>query len=67
MTEFHRDHLMPPQSTEVPKELAILIARKAIAMAEKFECQAVDQMARDARRALERGNPPEFIIRQMGL
>ena len=50
-----------------PRELAVLIVRKAVAMAEKFENQAIDQMTRDARRALQRGTDPAVIVRQMEL
>lgn len=67
MTLFERDYLPPPAPIEVPAELAVLIVRKAVAMAEQLEEQAVDQMIRDARRALERGAKPATIIREMGL
>lgn len=36
-------------------------------MAEAFERQALDQMTRDARRALRDGMEPRRIVRQMGL
>lgn len=36
-------------------------------MAERFEDQALDQMIRDARRALTLGVEPRVIARQMGL
>jgi len=36
-------------------------------MAEKFENQALDQMTRDARRALQRGTDPAVIVRQLDL
>lgn len=51
----------------IPRELAVLIVKKAVAMAEKFENQALDQMTRDVRRALQRGTDPTVIVRQMGL
>lgn len=54
-------------AAQFPKELALLIARKAHAMAERFEDQALDQMIRDARRALTLGVEPRVIARQMGL
>lgn len=67
MTEFHRDYLPPPKPVEVPDELAVLIVRKAVAMAEQFENQAIDQMVRDARRALLDGIETRQIIREMKL
>lgn len=50
-----------------PPELALLIVRKAGAMAAAFEEKALDQMTADARRALENGVEPRVIARQMGL
>ncbi|WP_312920141.1 hypothetical protein [Stutzerimonas nitrititolerans] len=50
-----------------PRELAVLIVKKAVVMAEKFENQAIDQMTRDARRALQRGTDPAVIVRQLEL
>lgn len=50
-----------------PRELAVLIVKKACRMAEKFENQALDQMTRDARRALQRGTDPAVIVRQLEL
>lgn len=67
MTELHRDYLPPPQPVEVPAELAVLIVRKAVAMAEKFEERCLDQLTRDVRRALENGVQPRQIIRQLDL
>jgi hypothetical protein len=55
------------QQVTIPRELAVLIVKKAIAMAERFENQAIDQMTRDARRALRDGTAPAVIVRQMGL
>lgn len=55
------------QKTEFPRELAVLIVRKACRMAEKFENEAIDAMTRDARRALQRGTDPADIVRQMEL
>ncbi len=48
-------------------ELALLIVRKAAAMAEAFESKALDQMTRDANRARRNGMEPRRIIRQMRL
>ena len=55
------------QQVTIPRELAVLIVKKAVAMAEKFENQAIDQMTRDARRALGDGVEPRQIIREMKL
>ncbi|SEJ33909.1 hypothetical protein SAMN05216201_107101 [Pseudomonas linyingensis] len=52
---------------EFPKELALLIARKAHRMAERFEDQCLDTMIRDAKRALRRGTDPLVIATQMEL
>lgn len=45
------DYLPQPEPITFPPELALLIVRKAAAMAEAFESQALDQLTRDARRA----------------
>lgn len=50
-----------------PRDLAEKIARKADAMARRFEEQAIEQLVRDTRRALSRGEKPEEIARQLGL
>ena len=50
-----------------PPELALLIVRKASAMAAAFEEQALDQLTKDARRALSRGTEPRHVIREMRL
>jgi hypothetical protein len=50
-----------------PRELAVLIVKKACRMAEKFENEAIDTMKRDAARALQRGTDPAVIVNQMGL
>ncbi len=58
----------PKQQQEpFPRELAVLIVKKACRMAERFENDAIDQMTRDARRALQRGTDPAVIVNQMGL
>ena len=67
MSIIDRDYLEKPKPVEIPHELAVLIVRKAMAMAERFEDQAIDQMTRDARRALQRGTDPAVIVRQLGL
>ncbi|AAO53839.1 hypothetical protein [Pseudomonas syringae group genomosp. 3] len=58
---------LPTAKVEFPPELALLIVRKAGAMATAFEEKALDQMTADARRALQRGVEPRVIARQMGL
>jgi len=50
-----------------PPELALLIARKASAMAAALEEQALDQLTKDARRALRQGADPRKLIREMRL
>ena len=46
---------LPADKVVFPPELALLIVRKAAAMAEAFESQALDQLTKDARRALLQG------------
>lgn len=55
------------QQVTIPRELAVLIVKKACRMAERFESQAIDQMTRDARRALQRGTDPAVIVQQLQL
>ncbi|WP_312939448.1 hypothetical protein [Stutzerimonas balearica] len=58
----------PAQETvPFPRELAVLIVKKACRMAEEFENECIDTMQRDARRALQRGTDPAVIVRQLGL
>jgi hypothetical protein len=45
-----------------PSELALLIVRKASAMAAAFE-QALDQLIKDARHALSQGAEPRRVVR----
>ncbi|MHC8388411.1 hypothetical protein ACYZTM_10315 [Pseudomonas sp. MDT2-39-1] len=58
---------LPIDKVVFPPELALLIVRKAAAMAEAFESQALDQLTKDARRALSQGAEPRRIIREMRL
>jgi len=46
-----------------PSELALLIIRKASAMAAAFEEQALDQLIKDARHALSQGAEPRRVVR----
>lgn len=61
------DYLEPPKPVEFPPELALLIVRKAAAMAERFESQALEEMTRAASRRLRDGIEPRTIARQLGL
>ncbi len=67
MSVIDCDYLPQPEPVQFPPELALLIVRKAAAMAEAFESKALDQMTMDASRALRNGMEPRRIIRQMGL
>lgn len=58
---------LPIEKVVFPPELALLIIRKAAAMAEAFESQALDQMTKDARRALAQDAEPNRVIREMRL
>jgi hypothetical protein len=51
----------------VPPELALLIVRKAAAMASLFEEKALDQLTADALRELRMGTDPKVIYRQLNL
>jgi len=61
------DYLPDPEPVQFPPEPALLIVRKAAAMAEAFESKTLDQMTMDASRALRDGMEPRRTIRQMGL
>lgn len=58
---------LPANKVVFTPELALLIVRKASAMAAAFEEQALDQLTKDARRALSRGAEPRRVIREMRL
>lgn len=58
---------LPTDKAVFPPELALLIVRKAAAMAEAFQEKALDQLTRDARRELAQGAEPRRIIREMRL
>jgi hypothetical protein len=66
MSVINCDYL-PTDKVVFPPELALLIVRKASAMAAAFEEQALDQLTKDARRALVQGAEPRRVIRQMRL
>lgn len=71
MSIIQRDYLddydRQRQPVPFPRALAAGIARKAEAMARRFEEQATEQLVRDAQRALRRGMTPERIARELGL
>ena len=58
---------LPADKVVFPPELALLIIRKASAMAATFEEQALDRLTKDARRALAQGVEPRRVIREMRL
>lgn len=58
---------LPADKMVLPPELALLIITKASAMAAAFEEQALDQLTKDARRALTQGAEPRRVIRDMRL
>lgn len=58
---------LPADKVVFPPEQALLIVRKASAMAVAFEEQALDQLTKDARRALSQGVEPRRVIREMRL
>ncbi|PBQ01693.1 hypothetical protein CCL07_16525 [Pseudomonas congelans] len=61
------DYLPNAERVTFPPELALLIVRKAGAMAAAFEEKALVEMTADARRALANGVEPRVVARQMGL
>jgi hypothetical protein len=67
MSIIERDYLEPVKPVEFPPELALLIARKAAAMAEEFEDKALDEMIHAARRHLRVGQTIEQVRWQLGL
>ncbi|MFJ3368952.1 hypothetical protein [Pseudomonas sp. NPDC086251] len=58
---------LPTDKVKIPAELALLIIRKAAAMAATFEEQVLDQLTKDARRGLLLGSEPRRVIREMRL
>ena len=58
---------LPADKVVFPPELALLIIRKASAMAAAFEEQALNQLTKDARRSLRQGTDPRKVIREMRL
>ena len=58
---------LPADKVVFPSELALLIIRKASAMAAAFEDQALEQLTKEAKRKLAQGVEPRRVIRQMRL
>jgi hypothetical protein len=57
---------LPADKVVFPPELALLIIRKASAMAATFEEQALEQLTKYARRALAHGvEPPRGIMEML--
>ncbi len=67
MSIIQCDYLEAPAKVEFPPELALLIVRKAAAMAAQFEERALDEMTRAAHRHLRTGQTTEQIAWQLGL
>lgn len=56
-----------PERTPFPRELAVMITRKADAMARKFEDEVTRRLVRDAQRALDQGYSLGQIAKELGL
>jgi hypothetical protein len=67
MSIIERDYLPKPEKVVFPPGLALLIIRRAAAMAEEFEQKALDQLTRDARNAISRGAKPKDVVMQLRL
>ena len=67
MTAIHRDYLPERREPAFPRELAVLIARKAQRMAAELEAKATRQMVTAARRSLRDGMTAAEVARQLGL
>lgn len=61
------DYLPNRRPVEIPPELALLMIRKAAAMAAQFEERALDEMTKAARRHLRDGQTVEQVAWQMRL
>lgn len=61
------DDYSRPERKPFPRELAAMIARKADALARRFEDQALRDLVRDAQRALDQGRTVDEIARELGL
>lgn len=68
MSIIHRDYLTErTREQPFPRDLAAAIARKADHLARCFEAQAIEQMVKDAKRALRQGATAESIAQELGL
>lgn len=67
MSVINCDYLPAARKPTLSPELALLIVRKASIMAAAFEEQALDQLTRDATRALAQGIEPQQIVRELRL
>ena len=63
MTRIRR----PAPRQSLPHDLVLLITRKADIMVRRFEDEVLNQLVRDAMRALERGATVEESARDLGL
>jgi hypothetical protein len=61
------DDYTRPKRAPFPRSLASMIARKASALAQRLEEQAIRSMVRDAQRALDRGTSEAEIARMLEL
>jgi hypothetical protein len=67
MSVIDCDYLTATKEAAFPRDLALLIVRKAASMAAEFEEKALDQLTRDAISAIADGADPRQVIRQMRL
>lgn len=67
MSIIHRNYLPERKEPAFPRDLAVLIARRAAAMAEQFEDKATREMVTAARRRLRDGLDAAEVARQLGL
>lgn len=56
-----------PERQPFPRELAVMITRKADSLAKRFEDHAMRQLVRDAQRALDQGATVAEIAKQLEL
>ncbi|TKD44798.1 hypothetical protein [Azotobacter chroococcum] len=67
MSIIQRDYLPERKEPAFPRELAVLIAKRAQALAAQLEGKAITQLTTAARRSLRAGLPPDEVARQLGL
>jgi len=61
------DYMNHKPAPTIDADLALRIIRKAAALAERFEDQAICEMSSKAKRLLRQGFDPETIAKQMGV